>query len=76
MVFPTDEVTLTMLREACRIQHDGRSHLYDFLNMGARAAETVHHVDYDEVVYEAGMAPWSVQQVVVALVNEIEVLRG
>ena len=35
--FPTDEITLRLLTEACRINEDtGRTHLDDFLHMGTR----------------------------------------
>ncbi len=35
--FPVDDVTLIMLASACEVnEKTGRSHLQDFLNMGAR----------------------------------------
>ena len=35
--FPTDELSLSLLAEACRINEDtGRTHLQDFLHMGTR----------------------------------------
>ena len=49
--FPTDDLTLGLLAESCRLNPDtGRSHLDDFLHMGTRVA-TVEEggVSYDTV---------------------------
>lgn len=83
--FPTDETTLTLLVAACEINPDtGQSHLLDFLDMGTRErSRTIvsDGVDEDEdgmivhVEYEPGFEPYSPQQVIVALVDEVRRLR-
>ena len=49
--FPTDDVNLTLLAEACRINEaTGRTHLEDFLHMGTRVARVEEGgVAYDTV---------------------------
>lgn len=90
--FPTDEMTLRLLIEACRINDDtGRSHLMDFLDMGTRVAskkdETAKVFGEEEaadestprvylVEYEEGHAPFSPQTVIEDLALEILRLRG
>lgn len=79
--FPTDEMTLRLLIEACDINADtGRSHLQDFLQMGTRVKSRTQ-LDYGyppvyEVEYEKGAGPWSEQLVIQALATEILRLRG
>ena len=82
--FPLDDVTLTLLAEACRINPDtGQTHLQDFLSMGAREKEITNISDeFPEggapvylVEYDLGFEPWSEQGVILALIAEIQRLR-
>lgn len=80
--FPVDDATLVMLAEACRINPDlGRTTLHDFLDMGSRVASSEQIDDGDEgapvylVEHEPGYAPYSPNQVILALVAEIQRLR-
>lgn len=79
--FPTDETTLTLLIAACQINPDtGRTHLQDFLHMGTRVkSETliseVDGVPVYEVEHEKGYEPFSEQDVIVTLAEELLELR-
>lgn len=85
--FPTDEMTLRFLIEACELNPDtGQTHLQDFLHMGTRVKSEMLIEDgegltpFDAPVYmvefEEGAAPWSEQSVIQALAGEILRLRG
>lgn len=76
--FPVDDVTLAMLQAACAADPaDGRSHLFDFLDFGAlENTRTEIGPATFEVTYEPGRAPWSVHEVITALILEIQRLRG
>ena len=82
--YPTDELSLALLAEACRINPDtGQTHLGDFLDMGTRVkSQTLLSDPYDdgapvyEVEYEDGHAPHSPHTVIVSLIEEIERLRA
>jgi hypothetical protein len=74
--FPTDEVTLTLLISACEINPDtGQTHLHDFLSMGSRV-KSVEQTQWSdppvfEVEHEEGFAPFSPQQVIATLAQEL-----
>lgn len=82
--FPTDETTLTLLIAACEINPDtGRTHLMDFLEMGARVkSETL--VDGEEgesgavyfVEHEEGYEPFSPHHVIKTLACELLAVRS
>ena len=79
--FPVDDTTLVMLAEACRINPDlGRTTLGDFLDMGARVKSETLLDDDGAPVYlvehEPGFEPFSPNDVILALVAEIQRLRG
>jgi hypothetical protein len=82
--FPTDETTLTLLIAACNINPDtGRTHLMDFLDMGARVkSETLIEeggpfgCPVYEVEYEEGYEPFSEQQVIQTLAQELLACRS
>jgi hypothetical protein len=80
-------MSLRMLISACRINPDtGRSHLMQFLEMGAKVKseediteETFGDTDAPRVMfveYEEGHAPYSEHHVIEVLANEILTMRG
>jgi hypothetical protein len=81
--FPVDDATLVMLAASCRAANfdDGRSHLHDFLAMGE--AEPIRKTLIDdadgvpiyEVEHASGEEPFSVADVIEALIAEIQRLR-
>ena len=74
--FSTDDASLAILRQACTCGEDGRSHLFDLLHFGTvEASREQLASNVVEVFYEPGREPWSVQQVIIALCDEIERLR-
>ncbi len=92
MTFPVDDVTLVMLASACEINEEtGRTHLQDFLDMGARVksleditAEVFGEYEADDAdtprvflaEHESGYEPFSPHAVISALVVEIQRLRA
>ena len=79
--FPTDETTLTLLIAACEINPDtGRTHLMDFLEMGARVKAETLVDDGDPPTYfiehEKGYEPFSPQQVIETLARELMEARA
>lgn len=85
--FPTDDTTLTMLIAACEINPDtGRTHLVDFLEMGARvkscerteggAGTWFGDAPVYEVEYEEGAEPFSPHEVIRTLAQELMVARA
>lgn len=77
--FPTDDATLHLLIGACQINPDtGRTHLLDFLDFGSieKSRELVdeggcggfpvYHVEFEE-----GTAPFSPNQVIQTLAEEL-----
>lgn len=72
--FPTDPVTLGALAAACEPDDgDGRSHLFDFLDFGAvEKTRTEIEPDVVEVTFEEGREPYSVHEVILALLAEID----
>jgi hypothetical protein len=81
--FPTDEATLTLLIASCRINPDTeQTHLGDFLQMGARVkSEELLSEDDDSapvylVEHEPGYEPFSPQQVIITLAEEVMRLRA
>lgn len=83
--FPVDDATLVLLAAACEINPDtGRTHLQDFLMMGAREKsreDITHEFDGDGppvfvVEYEEGYRPFTEHAAIKALVTEIQRLRG
>ena len=84
--FPTDEVTLALLRAACSINDDtGRTHLQDFLDFGSQPIRSTllnageveaGGVAIYEIEHAPGTEPFSEHGVIAALIDEIERLRA
>lgn len=85
--FPTDDTTLTLLIAACEINPDtGRSHLMDFLDMGARVKSETLVEDGEGtwfgdapvyiVEHEEGYEPFSPNEVIRTLARELMAARG
>lgn len=85
--FPLDDATLIMLAASCEINEEtGRTHLHDFLDMGARVKSSTDITErvfgeegglpVYEVEFEDGFAPWSPHDAIRALVTEVLRLRG
>lgn len=80
--FPLDDATLVMLAAACEINPEtGQTHLMDFLHMGAVETEREEIDDgmggapVFEITYAPGAEPFSPQQAIRALVEEVQRLR-
>lgn len=76
--FPVDDTTLALLRGAIAINPDtGHSHLHDFLRMGERIKSRTDEGDGVELVeFEEGHAPWHPDEVIIALIDEVDSLRA
>lgn len=79
--FPVDDTTLELLLAACRINPDsGHTELMTFLDFGtvekSRTLVEDGPTPIYEVEYEEGREPFSPHGVIVALVQEIQRLRG
>jgi hypothetical protein len=84
--FPTDDATLHMLIAACKINPDtGRTHLMDFLSMGKREKSRTLLQEGEgtcmadapvyEVEFEEGYAPFSPNEVIRTLAEELLAVR-
>lgn len=84
--FPVDDVTLVMLAASCRIaEGDESTRLHDFLSMGARekTRTLLNEEDVErggipvyEVEHEEGYEMFSECDAILALVAEVQRLRG
>jgi len=84
--FPVDDVTLVMLAASCLIaEGDDRTHLHDFLSMGAREkSRTLLNEDevedggtpIYEVEHEEGYGIFTEHDAILALVAEVQRLRA
>lgn len=76
MSFPTDPATLALLRAACLVAPGAeRSSLFDFLELMGTEGRVVEVIDDQTVLVAHDVAPPSVHEVIVALIDSHEALR-